>query len=194
MRVKSRWHNKAKTRTPQELGSTLAFIAWRIGMNAVKNMQKEGFNFPSYAVQLQVMEEFLPFLIQVVDRLVYGRMDEEMRRNLVTALALHLVDTMVENQVDLLGPGEYRGPLIERLNARLDDYAGFSFNGEEPGYHFLRYLGERVDAVLAKEGNRWVIEQIVDIEAPEAVKTMRKALRDVMSQGAAAALAKETGE
>src|SRR5690606_32749585 len=99
VRVKSRWHNKAKTRTPQELGSTLAFIAWRIGMNAVKNMQKEGFDFPSYAVQLQVMEEFLPFLIQVVDRLVYERMDEETRRNLVTALALHLVDTMVENQV-----------------------------------------------------------------------------------------------
>lgn len=193
MRVKSRWHNKGKSRTPEEMGAALAFIAWRIAMNVIKNMQQSGFGYPSGPVQLNIIEEFMAFLIQVVDRLVYGHVDEEARERLVGTLALRLVDTMVDNQMDVLGPGDYRSALIARLNERLDDYAGLSFSEEEPGFGFLRYLGDKVKMAMAGENNRWVVEQIIEIEAPEAVKTIRKALRDVRGEGGGTATASAGG-
>lgn len=193
MRVKSRWHNKQKTRSPEELGATLAFISWRIATNAIKNMEKSGFGFLSGAVQLNIIEEFSAFLIQIVDRLVYQRIDEEARERLVSTLALRLVDTMVDNQLDVLGPGDYRGALIGRLNERLDDYAGLTFNEDDPGFGFLRYLGDRVKIAMAGQDDRWVVEQIVEIEAPEAVETIRKALRDVRGEGGKATRRQSAG-
>ena len=79
-----------------------------------------------------------------MDRLAHGRIDDEARSVLVTALGRRLADLMQDNLLDIAGPGEYRAPFVEMLNERLDDYARFEFDAAEPGFEALRYFGDRV--------------------------------------------------
>jgi hypothetical protein len=65
------------------------------------------------------------------------------------------------------------------LNQRAADYAEFSFADEEPGYAFRRYFGEHVRAVMGEKDNQWITDQVMDIEVPEAMKPLRKAVRDL---------------
>ena len=48
------------------------------------------------------------------------------------------------------------------------------------GYAFLRYLGEKVALAMAATDSKWVLEQVVDVEAPEAIKTLKKMVGQVL--------------
>jgi len=54
------------------------------------------------------------------------------------------------------------------------------FNGHNPSYTVLRYLGEKVSRAMESTDSKWVLEQIVDIEAPEAIKTLQKVVGQVL--------------
>jgi len=88
--------------------------------------------------------------------------------------ARHLAATMENNQLDLFGPGEYRKPFIDLLNDRFGEYAGFECPGGEPGYPCVRFFATKVSDAMASSDNKWVVEQIMDIEAPEMVRVIRK--------------------
>ena len=178
MRVKSRWHKQDKERAPQETGSTLAFITWKTTLNSMDNMQDWGFEIGSLSHHFQVAYEFAAFLLQAVDRYAYGRMDEEERGAVVNATAKRLVEMIAENQYEMLGPGDYKNQLISHFNARLADYADFTYTDEGPGYSALRYLAEKVVAGLPEENRQWITEQIVEVEAPDTIKNLFKGLRD----------------
>ena len=62
------------------------------------------------------------------------------------------------------------------------DYAGFSFTDGEPGYAFRRYFGENVRAVMGERDNQWITDQVMDIEVPEAMKPLRKAVNDLFPE------------
>jgi hypothetical protein len=56
-----------------------------------------------------------------------------------------------------------------------------SFTDGEPGFDFLRYLGAKVLAVLGEDQtNRWVMDQIVAIEAPEIAGKIRKSIFNLL--------------
>jgi hypothetical protein len=126
------------------------------------------------------MDEFLAFQLQAADRSAYRVMGEEERRRLVTALAHRFADILEENLVDLQGPGDYRGPFIALLNQRSADYGELTYTENGPGYSYLRYFGERVSSAVGQGDNRWVMEQVMEIEAPEAVELMNKAFTDLL--------------
>ena len=42
------------------------------------------------------------------------------------------------------------------------------------------YLGEKVSRAMEATDSKWVLEQVVDVEAPEAVKTMKKVVGEVL--------------
>ncbi len=182
MRIKSRWHNKQRPKSIEELAGALGFNAWRIASTRVNKLYSEGFNFTSNAQILDVIGEYLAFTIQVVDRMLQSRMEDEERNRFIQTLARKLVDTMEDNRIEELGPGEYRNAFVAVLNERLSAYAEFGFAGEEPAYPMLRYFGSAVDEVMGGE-NKWIPEQMVEVEAPEVVKTLRKALGDLLAQG-----------
>ncbi len=183
MRVKSKWHKKDQPKTVEQVAGVLAFNAWRIASSTVNQLYSKGFDFSSNAQQLAVIGEFIAFLIQATDRLAYERLEGEARQKFVTTLALKLVDTLNDNLVEELGPGEYREGYLQKLNERLASYSEFSFPGGEPGYQSLRFLGKQVDEIMGGTENRWVLEQIVEIEAPNAFKTLQKNLSDLFAQG-----------
>ena len=171
--AKTRWRNK-RARTLAERAGVIGANVWKISLEIFKHMEKEGFRFGSDRLVTGVLTEFIAFLVQLVDRAVYGKLGEADRATLIGEVAGHLAATMENNQLDLFGPGEYRKPFIDLLNTRFAEYAGFECPGGEPGFPCLRYFATRVSDAMASSDNKWVVEQMMDIEAPEMVRVVKK--------------------
>lgn len=179
MRIKSRWHNKSKQKSVEEIAGAMGFNIWKMASTTANKMYSTGFNFSSNEQLLEVIGEYVMFLIQVSDRLVYEELSADERQRFVSALALHLVRTMADNMVEEMGPGDYAQPFIDRLNERLDTYSEFSFT-DGPSYPMLRYLGEQIEKIMGGGQNKWVTEQVMEVEAPELVKTLKRGLESLI--------------
>lgn len=171
--VKTRWRKKG-ARSLAERAGVIGANLWKLSLEIFKHMEKEGFRFGSDRLVTGVLTEFIAFSVQLVDRAVYGKLSEADRATLVAEVVGHLAATMENNQLDLFGPGEYRKPFIDALNARFEEYAGFECPGGEPGYPCLRFFATRVSDAMAEGDNKWVVEQMMDLEAPEMVHLVRK--------------------
>jgi hypothetical protein len=179
VRVKSKWNLKDKQRSLSETGGAMAFILWRIAQQGVLNLENEGFQTDTNAQRLDIIAEFLAFLVHLVDRMTSDDLGQNERVEFITSMARHLADNMQQNRTDAEGKGEYRQTLVNLLNERATDYAEFSFTDNEPGFAFRRYFGENVRAVMGAKDNKWITDQVMDIEVPEALKPLSKALRDL---------------
>ena len=87
---------------------------------------------------------------------------------------------MLSEQLDLLGPGEYLAGFVDKLNDRLSNYAECGFDADGPGYDFKRYLGQKVAEVMAASDDKWVVEQVMDIEAPDLAERIWPMVRDTL--------------
>jgi len=180
VRIKTRWNNKNKARSIQEIVSALGFSLWRIGQGALLNLENEGFQTDTQLQRMEVMQEFMAFLVHMVDRIAYDRMDDQERAEFVTALARKIADYVQDNTRDILGNGDHRAPFIERLNRRMDEYADFAVIDDEPSFQLLRYFGDRMTEVLGDRQTKWVGTQVIDIEAPLAMKTLKRAVASLV--------------
>ncbi|MGZ9090192.1 MAG: hypothetical protein ACXW3T_01040 [Rhodoplanes sp.] len=171
--VKTRWRKKG-ARTLAERAGVIGANVWKISLEIFKHMEKEGFRFGSDRLVTDVLSEFIAFLIQLVDRAAHGKLSDADRATLVGDVARHLAATMENNQRDLFGPGEYRGPFIDLLNTRFEAYATFEYARGEPDYSCLRCFAANVDDVMARGENKWVVQQMMEIEAPEMVRVIKK--------------------
>ncbi|KPK07841.1 MAG: hypothetical protein AMJ64_05420 [Betaproteobacteria bacterium SG8_39] len=182
-RIKTRWRKKG-ARTLVERAGVIGANLWKLSLEIFKHMEKEGFRFGSDRLVTRVLAEFIAFLVQLVDRTVYGTLSESDRATFVRAVVDHLAATLENNQLDLFGPaesGDYRTPFIDLLNARFADYAEFEYSGGEPGYPCLRYFATQVSDAMASGDNKWVVEQMIDIEAPEMVRWVRKLVEQTVA-------------
>jgi len=177
--AKTRWRKKGG-RTLAERAGVVGANVWKIALEIFKHMEREGFRFGSDRMTTEVITELIAFQVQLADRAVYGRLGEAERAALVGEVVRHLAATMENNQTDLFGPGEYRKPFIDRLNARFAEYAGFEYRGAEPGYACLRFLAAQVADAMASGDNKWVLEQVMEIEAPEMVRLVRKLIEQTV--------------
>jgi hypothetical protein len=182
VRVKSRWSNKGRERSLDEIGGAAAFILWRIAQQGTLNLENEGFQTDTNAQRLDVIAEFLAFLVHLADRIKAEQLELEERQEFITSLARHLADQMQINRTDAQGKGEYRRDLVNLLNERAADYAEFSMTDAQPGYAFRRYFGEKVRAVMGEKDNKWITDQVMDVEVPEVLKPLNKALRELFSR------------
>lgn len=180
--VKTRWRKKGE-RTLAERAGVIGANVWKISLEVFKHMEKEGFRFGSDRLVTDVLAEFIAFLVQLADRAVYGKLSEADRAALIGEVVRHLAATMENNQQDLFGPGEYRKPFIDLLNARFGEYAGFDYPGGEPGYPCLRFFAAKVSDAMASGDNKWVVEQMMDIEAPEMVRLVGKLIEQTGTAG-----------
>ena len=181
VRVKSKWNEKGRERSMAEIGGAAAFILWRIAQQGLLNLENEGFQTDTRSQRLDVMSEFVAFLVHLADRLKAGQLELDERTEFITSLARHLADNMQENRTEAQGKGDYRKALINLLNERAADYAEFSMPDGEPGYAMRRYFGENVRAVMGEKDNQWITDQVMEVEVPEALPPLRKALRELFS-------------
>ncbi|MGE0876265.1 MAG: hypothetical protein AB7O31_16510 [Burkholderiales bacterium] len=171
--VKTRWRKKGE-RTLAERAGVIGANIWKVSLAIFKHMENEGFRFGSDRLATDVLAEFIAFQVQLADRTVYGRVSDEQRAALIGEVVGHLAATMDNNQRDLVGPGEHRKAFIDLLNTRFGEYAGFDYADGEPGYACLRFFATKVADAMAGGDNKWVVEQVMEIEAPEMVRFVRK--------------------
>lgn len=184
--VKTRWRNKKAQRTLEEIAGVIGANIWKIALEIYKHLEKDGFRFGTDQQVTGVIAEFIAFLVQLTDRTVYGRRSDADRALLIQAVAAHLAITMENNQVDLFGAGNYRAGFVSVLNARFEDYARFEYDNGDPGYPCLRYFGDKVAQAMASSDNKWVIEQMMEVESPEMVRAVRKLVGEVVAVDASA--------
>ena len=96
MRVKSTWH-KTQVKTIDDIAGALAFNAWRITKNHLEDLINEAYVIEKEQV-FNVIQEYLCYLIQCVDRLSFDILDAKKRQELVIALAKQSADYYHENK------------------------------------------------------------------------------------------------
>ncbi|MGD8743814.1 MAG: hypothetical protein PVH46_10370 [Granulosicoccaceae bacterium] len=191
VRMKTRWHRSRrsqrniegsrKEKTMTDLAGVIAFNIWKLTKEIYANMEKEGYRFGEDSQVIDFFSEIIAYMIAVADRMVYGKITEEQRTEFVTALATDLLNMMISNKEDLLGPGDYRDEFVSRLNARLGEYAECDYDEEKgPSYAFKRLLGSFIADVMASTDSKWVLEHIMDYELPKHMGTLKRLVRDVL--------------
>ncbi|MBF2761185.1 MAG: hypothetical protein ISN28_13140 [Ectothiorhodospiraceae bacterium AqS1] len=188
IRIKNRWHrskrNDAGLKDLAANAGALAFIIWRLALDESRELHREGYEYASDRERIRVIGEYCAFGLQVVDRLVHHRVDDEARAELLTSLGRRLADRMHENLVDIAGPGEYRAPFVEMINERLEGYARFGFDGNEPDFPMLRFFGDQVMRTMGiSQTNRWVMDQVMDISAPEICRKIASSVENLFATG-----------
>lgn len=179
LRLKTKFRTRGP-RTLEQRASVVASNVWKIAQETCRRMEKEDYPLGSDSQVAAVMTEIMAFLVQAADRLVYGQLSEEERAAFINALGSHLARLIQDNLTETCGPGDYRTPFIAVLNARLADYAEFEFGERGPSYASLRYLGDKVSEAMAATDNRWALERVVDVEAPEIIKHLKRLLHEVL--------------
>jgi hypothetical protein len=181
LRIKSHWFREGRERTAQEIADALSFVAWRIADNALRNTRNANFEIAVGPQYFGFLCEFLQFLIMVADRIAYRQMSAEDRQSFTGTLANRLAETYAENESRLLGGtlAESKQRFIARVNLRAGEYAEFGYDAHGPDYTFMRYLAYCMSELMDEPDSPWIIDQIISIEAPAAVKMVEKTLRDL---------------
>jgi hypothetical protein len=179
IRMRTKWHTRGP-KSIEDRAGVVGFNIWKISNEAWKHMEKEGFSVGDDRQVAALITELVAFLMQISDRLVYGQLPEDERGRFMNALGQHLAKTVQSNMLDMFGPGDYTGAFIATLNQRLADYTEFDFEDYKPSYAMLRYLGDKMAAAMTGTDSKWVVEQVIDIEAPEAVGRIRKLVHEVL--------------
>jgi hypothetical protein len=183
VRVKSKWHKKDKTHTVEELAGALAFIAIRIAQNGTLNLENNDFQTDTVAQRLEIMTEYLCFTVHIIDRMTIEKFDDDERQRFMTELSIKCAKHIEDNKRDLIGPGDYRQAFIDRLNQRMDDYADFKFDEEQggPSFPMRRFFGGLVTEQMGEKNKKWVADQVIDIEVPEILESLHKALPNLFA-------------
>lgn len=182
-RTKSRFFAKDKARDPATLASVAAFTTWRLGLQTIKRMRDADFEIEASPQYFDVLGEYMVFLIHVADRFAFARLPLPERRVFTVSMVRRLAELLAENESRLLGTDadSIRRSFIDRFNARADDYATFGFDeANGPDFAFLRYAGHALLGVVAERDRAWVTDQVMTIEAPDAVTTLRRVMDNVV--------------
>ena len=181
LRIRNKWRAN-RPASLEENATALAYVIWQLGLGSARNLHTERFDYDSDEQRVAVIAEYLCFLIHIADRLAYVTLSDSERQTYIVTLAQDCARHMQRNQEDIFGPGDYRQPFIELLNQRAAEYATYKFTGHEPGFDLLRGLGQHVQTIMGEsQTNRWVIDQVMSIDAPAAVEQVRKSMDNLFA-------------
>ena len=183
IRVKTVWFNKGATRAPGEIASVAATTLWRLADKLVDNLSKADYDIVTPARGFKIIAEVLALGLHLCDRWAHGRVSEDERAALVQSIAGHLADTMERNVRELVGEDgrDYRGELIELFNRRGEDYASFDIPESGASFPVLRYLAAQVHDEMLATDRRSVMDQLMEIEVPEVLATLKKTVDGLLA-------------
>ena len=71
----------------------------------------------------------------------------------------------------MFGPGDYKSGYINTLNLRSSEYSEFEFSRKGSNYSLYRHLSKKCQDVMGySQTNKWVMDQIIDIDSVEILK------------------------
>jgi len=113
-------------------------------------------------------------------------MGPEGRSEFITALVRRVGEILQENEDTLLGvppddqPSHFER-FIDLFNTLSDHYGDFGYDAKGPDFAFVRYLGHRIELLMPQKDQRWVIDQIMATEVPEALEILQSSMQGVLS-------------
>lgn len=194
MRIKNQWFRSEAPKTPAEQASAMAFIVWRVAHQMLKRMRGADFDIEAGVPYFAFMREVLVFLIAVTDRIAYERLGSGERQAFTQSLVGHVARTLQENEDSLLGPPAPGRPshadtFVDLVNEVVTHYAEFGADPAppadalgcfQPDFGFVRYLGTRLEPTLPEKDRRWVLDQVMAIETPEALGIVQRSMRGLL--------------
>ncbi len=180
-RLKTRWNRKERARHYAETGGALAISMWKLAAESLLNLENEGFETRTNAQRLDAIAEFLAYSLHLIDRLAHTRLDDEQRRQLVGAVAARIAEIMRDNRADAGVGDDSEERFVGLINRRGDEYSGCNFDAAEgPGFSMRRILGGHVQRVMGEKDSKWIPDYVLDAEAPEIYKGLKRAARSLM--------------
>ncbi len=189
IRIRSSFHAAGRPRTRAELASVVAMLAWKLAIDSIKRMREADYDIDIGRPYFDFVCEYLAFLAHAADRIAFRDLDAAQRGEFTTALALRLAEVVEDNRDMLLGgevPDESRRHFLELFNRRGGDYGEFGYGSEGPDFGFRRCFAACVEAVLPDKDRLWAIDQVMEIEVPEAVKALHQTLAGLFAADPAA--------
>lgn len=178
VRIRSQFHT-AGERSAATLASVVAALAFKLGVESIKHMRKADYDIDVGRPYFDFMCEFMVFMALAADRIAYMKLDAEARTEFTSALAKRLSEIMEENSHMLFGeagPGECRRHFVDLFNRRSGEYAEFDYGPEGPDFGFKRFFAACLREGLPEKDRLWVVDQVMDIEVPDALKALDKTL------------------
>jgi hypothetical protein len=180
MRISNHWFRSERPKTVTEIAAAVAFIVWRVSQQVLRNMRRADFDIQAGPKYFDFLSEWLIFLVQSADRTAFERLAKE-RVEFTTALANRVGEILADNRSDLLGDAgaaELKDRFIDLLNLRMADYADF----DRIDYGCLRYLAGQLSHVVGPRDTVWVHDQVMEIEAPQAVALLGRGIEGLLDQ------------
>ncbi|MDP2794318.1 MAG: hypothetical protein Q8O25_09615 [Sulfurisoma sp.] len=187
VRVFNRFHAKG-SRSPKMLASVVAMLAWKLAIESIKRMRKAWYDIDAGKPYFDFVCEFLVFLAHAADRIAYRSLDAGQRAEFTTALATRLAEMVEESHEALLGsaePGVAQRAFIDLFNRRGADYGEYDYGPAGPDFGFKRMFASALREILPEKDKLWVVDQAMDIEAPDAVKALEKTMAGLFGSEAA---------
>ncbi len=178
-RIRTKWGKNGKQRSIADNASAAAFISWRIAQDALLELENEDYQTDSLNQRMDVVVEFVIFLAHLTDRITFETMSEEERQEFVVTMVKHLARMHQSSMEDIAGIKDYKDDFINLVNERMSDYSEMPFEEGEPSFVMRRYLGTKVQEVMGERHNKWIETQVLEINAPAAIKQLKKALDDL---------------
>lgn len=178
IRLKTKWNQQAREVSLADTVSVLAFNAWKIGMQGLLEIENQNFQTETQLQRMAIMEEIMALLVHVLDRIAYSELDATDREQLLGSFALKLADHIQDNRRDFAGQGDHRNPFINKLNARLADYAETTWDqaAQAPGFSMGLSFGHYIAASLGPRDQQWVLDYIQRSLMPEMLEPYKRVL------------------
>jgi hypothetical protein len=160
--------------------SVVAILAWKLAVDAIKRMRKADYDIDVGRPYFDFVCEFLIFMAMAADRVAYMKLEAEKRADFTTALAKRLAEIVEENNYVLMGsvePGTCQRHFVDLFNRRSGEYAEFDYGPDGPDFGFRRLFAACLREGLPEKDRLWAVDQVMEIEVPEALKSLNKTLR-----------------
>ncbi len=181
MRIRDKWRTDTP-RSADDKASAVAYIIWQIGLTYCKNLHQQEFDYDSDEQRVRVIREYLIYLCHATDRLAYDLLCEDQRQKILPPLVHQVARHHQRNTEEVLGPGNYQAEFIELANRRFEGYSKGTFENGLPGYSARRFLGNTIQEIMGNsQKNKWIVQQVIDIDAPEAAELLFKSARKLLA-------------
>lgn len=178
IRVRSKFHTQGQ-RSPGTLASVVALLSWKLAVEAIKRMRQADYDIDIGRAYFDFVCEFMVFLAVAADRIAYRQLDAAERVAFTTALAKRMAEMVEDNRDMLLGeavPGDSQRHFLDLFNRRGAEYAEFDYGEKGPDFGFRRLFAACLREGLPEKDKLWVVDQAMDIEAPQALKMLEKTM------------------
>lgn len=178
IRLKTKWNTQTREVSLTDTVSVLAFNAWKIGMQALLEIENQNFQTDTQLQRMAIIEEVMVFLVHILDRIAYSELEPADRQPLLSSFALKIADHIQDNTRDFAGQGDYRNPFITKLNSRLAEYAETSWDqaAQLPGFSMGLSFGQYIATSLGPRDQQWVLDYIQLTLMPEILEPYKRVL------------------